>query len=29
MYLAWDVGVKNLAYCLTDKKANIKKMGYY
>ena len=27
MYLAWDVGVKNLAYCLTDKKANIKKWG--
>jgi hypothetical protein len=25
MYLAWDVGVKNLAYCLTDKKGNIVK----
>ena len=25
MYLAWDVGVKNLAFCLCDKYGNIKK----
>ena len=25
MYLAWDVGVKNLAYCLADNKGNIEK----
>ena len=27
MYLAWDVGLINLAYCLSDKDGNIIKIN--